>query len=67
MKSGRSTEQNTDVLNSLSKLQDHEVQIQEANDRAETLNLKGSTPKLKVGDRVSFFIPPTAEEADLTQ
>ena len=44
-----------------------QVQMQEARDRAEELNLRGSTPKLKVGDKVVFFIPPTAEEADMAQ
>ena len=41
--------------------------MQEAKARAAMLNLKGSKPKLKVGDRVSFFIPPTADEADLAK
>ena len=43
-----------------------QVQMQEAKDRARMLNCKGHKPKLKVGDRVSFFIPPSAEEAELT-
>ena len=42
-----------------------QVQTQEALVRAEILNAKGHPPKLSVGDRVAFFIPPTAEEADL--
>ena len=29
------------------------------------MNAKGHPPKLSVGDRVAFFIPPTAEEAEL--
>ena len=29
------------------------------------LNAKGHPPKLSVGDQVAFFIPPTAEEAEL--
>ena len=44
-----------------------QVQQREAKDRAEMLNLKGSAPKLQVGDKVCFFIPPTAEEAELAQ
>ena len=28
---------------------------------------RGSAPKLKKGDKVSFFIPPTAEEAELAK
>ena len=44
-----------------------QVQMQEARDRAAELNLRGSTPKLKVGDKVVFFIPPTAEEAEMAQ
>ena len=44
-----------------------QVQMQEARDRAEELNLRGSTPKLKVGDKVVFFIPPTVEEADMAR
>ena len=31
------------------------------------LNLKGAAPKLRVGDKVLFYIPPTAEEAELAQ
>ena len=44
-----------------------QVQMREASDTAELLNLKGSTPKLAVGDKVAFYIPPSAEEADLAQ
>ena len=44
-----------------------QVQEREAKERAELLNLKGSAPKLKVGDKVVFFIPPTAEEAELAK
>ena len=42
-----------------------QVQTQEAKARAWLLNQKGHAPKLAVGDKVSFFIPPTAEEAQL--
>ena len=42
-----------------------QVQMQEAKTRACLLNLKGSAPKLQLGDRVSFYIPPSAEEAEL--
>ena len=31
------------------------------------LNLKGAVPKLRAGDKVLFYIPPTAEEAELAQ
>ena len=44
-----------------------QVQLQESRDRAAALNLKGSRPQLKVGDKVVFFIPPSAEEAELAQ
>ena len=42
-----------------------QVQMQEATIRARLLNLKDNKPQLKVGDKVSFFIPPTAEEAEM--
>ena len=44
-----------------------QVQMQESRDRAAALNAKGAAPKLKVGDKVVFFIPPTAEEAELAK
>ena len=37
-----------------------QVQMQEAKDRVRVLNLRGHAPKLKPGDRVSFFIPPSS-------
>ena len=40
--------------------------MQEVKDRAKMINSKGHKPEMKVGDRVSFFIPPSAEEAELT-
>ena len=42
-----------------------QVQMQEAKANARMLNLKGNKPLLNVGDRVAFFIPPSAEEAEL--
>ena len=42
-----------------------QVQTQEEKVRAAMLNAKGHPPKLSVGDQVAFFIPPTAEEAEL--
>ena len=44
-----------------------QVQQREAKDRAELLNAKDSQPKLAVGDKVVFYIPPTAEEAEFAR
>ena len=44
-----------------------QVQMREAKERAHLLNLKGTKPQLKLGDKVSFFIPPSAEEAEMAQ
>ena len=41
-----------------------QVQTQAAMANARCANLKGTKPKLAVGDRVAFFIPPTADEAE---
>ena len=41
--------------------------MRETKDRVTMLNLKGVASKLRVGDKVLFYIPPTAEEAELEQ
>jgi len=40
-----------------------QLQTQDATQRAEAANAKGYNHQLGVGDKVSFFIPPTAQEA----
>ena len=44
-----------------------QTQMRETKDRVTMLNLKGVESKLRVGDKVLFYIPPTAEEAELEQ
>ena len=41
-----------------------QVQTQAATANARQANIKGTKPKLAVGDQVAFFIPSTADEAE---
>ena len=41
--------------------------MHETKGRVRMVNYKGHKPKLKVGDRVSFFIPSSTEKTELTE